>query len=317
MRELTNLRAAYGETLVKLGEANPDIVALDADLSKSTMSSLFQQRFPERFFEMGIAEANMASVAAGLSLMGKIPFFSSFAVFSTGRCYDQIRTSICVPGLNVKICGSSAGLSDFGDGSTHQSVEDIAIMRALPNMRVFVPADALQLRQIVQYMAENPGPMYLRVCRNELPAVTRETDAFVPGKPVKLLEGGDAVVFATGAMVGPALDAAELLRGDGIALSVVNLPSIKPLDADAVAEIVASHDAVLTAEEHSLIGGLNSAVLGALSERCAKSVYGIGINDRFGTSAESYPVLMRAYGLTAERIAARVREALKEKCKEL
>ena len=211
MSEKMSLRNAYGKTLVELGKENENIVVLEADLGKSTMGILFQEPYPDRFFEMGIAEANMASVAGGLSLTGKIPFMASFAVFATGRCYDQIRTSICIPKLNVKICGSSAGLSDFGDGSTHQTVEDIATMRALPNMQVFSPVDAVETEKIVRYMAKEKGPMYLRVNRNDLPVLTSKDEEFVPGKVYTIREGKDAVVFATGVMVSIALEAAEEL----------------------------------------------------------------------------------------------------------
>ena len=307
---MKGLRKAYGETLVELAGENKNIVDLEADLSKSTMGTFFEAKYPERFFEMGIAEANMASVAAGLSLTGKIPFMNSFAVFSTGRCYDQIRTSICIPNLNVKICGSSAGLSDFGDGSTHQTVEDMATMRALPNMKVFSPVDANQVASIVRYMAANQGPMYIRINRNDLPVLTEENQEFIPGKVYTMREGKDAVVFATGVMVSIALAAAEDLAKEGIDLKVVNVPSIKPIDADAVAYIAGSVKGVVTAEEHSVIGGLGSAICECLAPRIAKKVFFVGIQDRFGTSGENYDVLLNGYGLTKENIVASVKKSL-------
>lgn len=309
--EYQSQRKTYGETLVALGGENPDIVVLEADLCKSTMGVLFENAYPDRFFEMGIAEANMASVAAGLSFTGKIPFMASFAVFSTGRCYDQIRTSICVPKANVKICGSSAGLSDFGDGSTHQSVEDIATMRALPGMQVFSPVDSVETEKIMRYMASEKGPMYLRVNRNDLPVLTAKETAFVPGKIYTLRDGKDAAVFATGVMVSVALEAAELLAAEGIDTQVVNVPSIKPLDGDAVAAIAGNVKGVVTAEEHSIIGGLGSAICECLAPRLAKKVYMVGVEDSFGSSAENYDVLLKAYGLTPEKVAAAVRQSLK------
>jgi transketolase len=208
---MQNQRRVYGETLVELGRENKNIVVLDADLSKSTMSCLFEQEFPERFFEMGIAEANMISFAVGLSLTGKIAFANSFAVFSTGRPFDQIRQGVAIGKMNVKIIGSSAGLSDFGDGATHQSVEDIAIMRAIPNMTVISPCDAIETKKVVRFAAEYNGPVYIRVSRNDVPDIFPEDARFVIGKPVVLREGKDITVFATGTMVYEALIAADRL----------------------------------------------------------------------------------------------------------
>lgn len=301
-----NQRTAYGETLVALGAEYENLVVLEADLSKSTQGSIFEQAYPERFFEMGIAEANMASAAAGLALVGKLPFMASFAVFSTGRCYDQIRTSICIPKINVKICGSSAGLSDYGDGSTHQSVDDIAIMRVLPNMQVFVPADANQAVSVMRYMAANEGPMYFRLNRNELPAVTGQGAPFVPGACEILRDGEDAVVLACGVMVSLALEAADMLAEKGISLRVVNVPSIKPLDAESLEKAASGVRAVVTAEEHSVIGGLGAAV----AEKGVAVAKMIGVQDIFGTSAEGYGVLMEKYGLTAQNIAQTVSSVL-------
>ncbi|MGI6669896.1 MAG: transketolase family protein [Acetivibrionales bacterium] len=307
MVQLHNQRVAYGETLVALGRENPDIVVLEADLGKSTQGIMFQKEYPDRFYEMSIAEANMAGVAAGLSLTGKIPFMASFAVFSTGRCYDQIRTSICIPALNVKICGSSAGLSDAGDGSTHQSVDDLALMRVLPNMQVFSPADAIEVKKILRYMAENEGPMYIRVSRGDLPDCTNPDDKFIPGKVYPLRQGKDAVVFATGVMVSRALEAADALEREGCSVMVVNVPSLKPIDSDAVLSICKDFDAVVTAEEHSVIGGLGAAIASILAERQPKKVKMIGIQDKFGTSGQDYETLLEAYGLTAKAIMDAVR----------
>ncbi len=306
---MRNQRTAYGEALVKLGAADRRAVALEADLGKSTMSILFEQAFPDRYFQMGIAEANMVSAAAGLALTGYIPFVHSFAVFASGRAYDQIRSSVCIPRLNVRICGSSAGLSDFGDGKTHQSVDDIAIMRVLPNMTVLSPCDAVETEQMVAALGEVSGPVYLRLNRNDLP-VLQGCAPFQIGKPRLMREGGDIAVYATGIMVSIALEAAEALAKEGLSVRVINIHTIKPLDANAVRAHAKGVRAVLTCEEHSVIGGLGSAVLEALSmERVPVQL--MGIQDCFGTSASNYQELMAKYGLTAEAVADRIRIMLK------
>jgi len=296
----TNQRTAYGNALVELGKQNENIVALEADLGKSTMSYMFQQQFPDRYFEMSIAEQNMASTAAGLSLTGKIPFIHSFAVFATGRTYDQIRQTISIGRLNVNICGSSAGLSDFGDGSTHQSVEDIALMRAIPNMTVFCPADANEVGKIVKTMAAIDGPCYIRINRNDYPNITAEDTPFETGKPLILKEGSDIAVFTMGIMGTKALEAAKALEGK-ISLKIINISTLKPLNAQAVIEAAKNCKAVITAEEHSIIGGLGSAIAQALAKEC-KPIEFIGINDTFGCSAHNYDELLEYYGLTAQAI---------------
>ncbi len=299
-------RVAYGETLVALGAENPNVVVLEADLGKSTMGIKFEQAYPERFYEMGIAEANMAGVAAGLSLTGKIPFMASFAVFSSGRCFDQIRTAICIPRLNVKICGSSSGLSDFGDGSTHQCVEDVATMRSLPNMQVFIPCDAIQTEQIVRYMAANEGPMYLRVNRNNLPNYTNQDEPFVPGKVYTLRQGTDVAVFAYGVMVSRAMEAAQYCAGQGISVRVVNVPSIKPLDGAAIQKIASGVKGIVTAEEGSILGGMGSAIAEVLAPVGGCPIEMVGVRDSFGTSAGNYEELLNYYHLTSEAIAEAV-----------
>jgi transketolase len=306
---IQNPREVYGRTLVELGRENASIVVLEADLGKSTMSCYFEQEFPDRFFEMGIAEANMTSFAAGLSLAGKTPFTNSFAVFAAGRAFDQIRQGICIPGLNVRIVGSSCGLSDFGDGSTHQSVEDVAIMRAIPNMTVLVPADGNETRMMTRVLAHYPGPAYLRITRNDLPDVMPENEPFVIGKPHLIRQGNDVVAYANGQMVSVALAAAALLNDEGISLRVVNVSSMKPADKTALAALAHGMKGVITAEEHSLIGGLASLIREVLQEQCIPMQH-IGIDDRFGQSAHSYQDLLQAYGLTAEHIAAAVRTVL-------
>ena len=306
-----SLRTAYGEALVALGKDNKDIVVLEADLGKSTMSILFQNAYPERFFEVGIAEQNMASTAAGLALTGKIPFISSFAVFASGRAYDQLRQTISIAKLNVKVCGSSSGLSDYGDGSTHQSVEDMAIMRAIPNMTVLVPVDAVETRKMVKAMVSCPGPVYLRINRADLPILTSEEGDYQIGKLYVMKEGKDAVVFANGVMVSKALEAAKTLEAQGIAVKVVNVSTVKPLDRQAVIDCARGCKGVVAAEEHSVIGGLGSAIAEALRGESGKRLEFVGIQDSFGTSATNYDELLLHYGLTADAISKSVKQVLK------
>lgn len=301
-----NQRVAYGETLVELGKENPNLVVLDADLCGSTMGVLFEKAYPERHYEMGIAEANMLSVAAGLSTTGKIPFANSFAVFVAGRAYDQIRQTIAIGKLNVKIAGASAGLSDFGDGATHQSVDDIAIMRAIPNMTIICPADANEAAAATRAITEYDGPVYLRLNRNEYDNVTQEGKPFQIGKPEVLREGNEIVIFATGYMVGVALKAAEK-TADHISVKVVNIATIKPLDEEKIRAMAGGAKAVITAEEHSVVGGLGSAVLAALSKENIP-VETIGMYDTFGCSAHNYQELLEHYGLTEQVVAGKIEE---------
>jgi transketolase len=305
--KIQNPREVYGRTLVEMGRENPKIVVLEADLGRSTMTCYFEQAFPERFFEMGIAEANMTSFAAGLSLTGKIPFTNSFAVFAAGRAYDQIRQGVCIPALNVRIIGSSAGLSDFGDGSTHQSVEDVAIMRAIPNMTVLVPADANETRTMTRAMADYRGPVYMRITRNDLPDVMPEDEPFVAGKPHLIRQGKDVVAFANGQMVSVALAAAEALAEEEISLRVVNVSSMKPVDEPALVSLAEGMKGIVTVEEHSLIGGLGSLIAEVMRGRNVPQE-SIGIADRFGQSAHDYDDLLEVYGLTPAHVAAAVRQ---------
>lgn len=303
--KMSNQRTVYGQTLVELGKENQRIVVLEADLGKSTQSYAFSQEFPERYFEMGIAEADMTSFAAGLSLTGKIPFTNSFAVFAAGRAYDQIRQGIAIPKLNVKIVGSSAGMSDFGDGATHQSVEDVAIMRAIPNMTVLVPADAPQLKAMVKWMVDYDGPVYLRVSRNDLPEVTGEHPD--PIMPAVLREGTDAAVVACGIMVAPALEAAEKLAAEGISVRVINVPCMKPFADEKVKELLAGVKKIVAAEEHSYIGGLSQALAWALRGD-GRPLETVSIPDVFGQSASNPQELLVHYGLTADHIAEKIKE---------
>ena len=308
--EKKNCRPAYGQALVELGKKNDKVVALEADLGKSTMSYLFGEAFPERYFQCGIAEQNMASMAAGLALTGKIAFIHSFAVFSSGRPYDQIRSSICIPGLNVKICGSSAGLSDYGDGKTHQSVDDIAIMRVLPHMTVLSPVDAVETQKMVAAMAEHDGPCYIRINRNEVPVLTDESEEYHIGKVTRMRDSKDVVVFATGIMVSQALAAAEALEKEGISVRVVNISTIKPIDVEALKKCCEGVKGIVTAEEHNIYGGLGSAVCEALSD-WRLPIKMLGIQDCFGRSAENYQLMLETYHLMPEDVAATVKAVLK------
>ena len=303
-----NPRQAYGEELLALGTEDNRIVVLDADLSKSTMSTLFEQAYPDRFFEMGIAEQNMLSTAAGLAASGKIPFCSTFSVFASGRAYDQIRQTIAIGRLNVKICGSSAGLSDFGDGSTHQSVEDIALMCAIPGMTVLAPCDAEETRQAVRAAAAIEGPVFIRVVRNDLPSLVPE-GCVLTGEPRVLREGKDVLILAHGCMAARAMEAAGLLHPKGISAKVVNVPMLKPFPYQAVADMAPQVKAVVTAEDHSFIGGLTAAVALALRRSMTPMAY-VAIEDQFGQSAHTLDELMNHYVLTAAHIAQSVLELL-------
>jgi transketolase len=298
-----NMREAWGRALVALGTRNRDVVALEADLGKSTRSVLFKEAFPERYFEMGIAEQNMVSVAAGLALGGKIPFVHSFAVFASGRAYDQLRSSVCIANLKVRVCGSSAGLSDFGDGKTHQALEDIGIMRVLPNMTVLCPVDGVETAKMVEAVDSWDGPVYVRLNRNDLPCIYPESEPYRIGTMLCLREGSDAVVFACGVMVSKSLLAAAQLAEAGVSCRVVNVSTVKPIDREAIIEHTRGVRAIVTAEEHTIVGGLGAAVVEALrGERHAPAEF-IGVQDRFGTSASAYEEILREFGLTAEAIA--------------
>jgi transketolase len=310
--EKQNLRKAYGEALLELGKVNKDVVALEADLGKSTMSCFFKEAFPERYFEMGIAEANMASTSAGLALAGKIPFYSTFAVFASGRAYDQIRCSIAIPNANVKICGSSCGLSDFGDGKTHQSIEDANVISAIPNMTVLNPVDANETKKMVKAMAAHKGPVYIRINRNDLPVLTPAEGEYEIGKMTRIREGSDVVIFATGAMVWKSLEAADLLKVEGISAEVINVSSIKPLKKSEIMKYVAGKKAIVTADEQTKIGGLGAAIAAQIIGEVALPFEQIGINDEFGTSAHTYEELLERFGLTEKDIARAAKKALRK-----
>jgi transketolase len=273
------------------------------------MSCLIEEHFPERFFEMSIAEQNMVATAAGMALKDKIPFVNSFAVFLTGRAFDQIRQSVAYPANNVKICGSSSGFSDFGDGATHQSIEDLALMRALPNMIVLSPVDEIETRAMVRFMVEHKGPVYLRLDRNEVPLVVDENYQFKLGEPTLIKAGTDVTIFGTGQMVSLALQAAEILAQGGISAEVVNIGSIKPMNTSAIVALAEKTGAVATVEEHNIYGGLGSAIAEVLM-KSKVPIVPIGVQDVFGQSAKDYKELLTEYGLTKEAIWGAVKEVL-------
>ena len=308
MSEKIATREAYGKALVELGEQNKNVVVLDADLAGATMTKFFKAAHPDRFFDCGIAEANMMNIGAGLSTMRLIPFCSTFAMFGAGRAYEQIRNSIAYPKFNVKICCSHAGVSVGEDGGSHQSIEDIGLMRLIPGMTVIVPADANEARKATFALAEFQGPAYMRLARLATP-VFEEDYPFEIGKANVLREGKDVAVFACGLMVNEALEAAKLLSAEGIEISVINVHTIKPIDAACVTEYAQKCGNVVTVEEHSVIGGLGDAVADVLMGKVCCKFRKIGVNDQFGQSGKAADVL-REYGLTADQIAAKIKETL-------
>jgi len=303
-------RDAYGEALVELGKRNGDIVVLDADLSSSTKTSVFAKAFPERFFNMGISEQDMLGTAAGLAASGKTPFASSFALFGTGRAWEQARNDAGRGNLNVKLACSHAGITVGEDGASHQCYEDIALMRVIPNFTVICPADAPEAREAVFAAAERKGPFYIRLGREAVPVLAERE--FEVGKAQLLRDGADVTVAATGIMVCEALEAAKALEKQGISAAVVNVHTIKPLDAKAIAAVAKRTGAVVTAEEHSIIGGLGGAVAETLGEQCPVPMKRVGIMDVFGESGKARE-LMEKYGLTAKNIAEAAKEAVKRK----
>lgn len=301
-------REAYGKALVDLGNENGKVVVLDADLAGATMTKYFKAAHPERFFDMGIAEADMVATSAGLSTMGLIPFCSTFAMFGAGRAYEQIRNSIAYPKFNVKICCSHAGVSVGEDGGSHQCLEDIGLMRLIPGMTVIVPADAKEARKATFALAEFQGPAYMRTARLATP-VFEEDYPFEIGKANVLREGKDVAIFACGLMVAEALKAAELLADEGVDAAVINVHTIKPIDTACVTEYAQKCGKVVTVEEHSVIGGLGDAVAEVLMGKVNCKFKKIGVNDQFGQSGKAADVL-REYGLTGEQIAASIKEVL-------
>jgi transketolase len=305
-------RDVYGKALLTLGAINPDVVVLDADLSKSTKTVDFAKKYPERFFNMGIAEANLLGTAAGLAAAGKIPFASTFAIFAVGRAFEQIRNSIAYPKLNVKIAATHSGITVGEDGGSHQAVEDVAIMRAVPNMAVLVPADGEETRQVVMAAAKYNGPVYIRMGRLAVPLLFGEEYHFEIGKANVLREGTDAAIMANGLMVFKALEAAEELAGVGIKVAVVNIASVKPLDVETIVRLAKQTRAVVTAEEHNIIGGLGSAIAEVLGEMLPTPMVRVGLKDTFGESGRPQELLEK-YGLTKEALVKAVHVVLAKK----
>ena len=311
MAEKIATRDAYGAALAELGDKY-DFVVLDADLAAATKTGVFKKKFPERFFDCGIAEGNMMSVAAGIASTGKPVFASSFAMFAAGRAFEQIRNSIGYPHLNVKIGATHAGITVGEDGATHQCLEDIALMRTIPGMTIINPADAVEAKAAVKAALEINGPVYLRFGRMAVPVVYDESYTFELGKGVKMADGNDVTIVATGIMVDLALQAAEQLKSEGISARVINIHTIKPLDKDIVVTAAKETGAIVTAEEHNVIGGLGSAVAEAVCEACPVPVLRVGVQDAYGHSGK-VPPLMKMYGLTVEDIVAKAKEAVKLK----
>lgn len=305
-------RDAYGEALLALGAENPEVVVLDADLSKSTKTADFGKKYPERFFNMGIAESNLLGTAAGLAAAGKIPFASTFAIFAVGRAFEQIRNSIAYPKLNVKIAATHAGITVGEDGGSHQAIEDVAIMRAVPNMVVLVPADGEETRQVILAAAKYNGPVYIRMGRLAVPLLFGEDYHFEIGKANVLKEGTDVAIMANGVMVSMALEAAAELAAEGISVSVVNVASVKPLDAETIVRVAKQTKAVVTAEEHNIIGGLGGAIAEVLGERLSTPMVRVGLKDTFGESGRPQELLEK-YGLTKGDLIKAVHEVLAKK----
>ena len=309
MSEKIATREAYGSALAEFGAKYENLVVFDADLAEATKTIKFKKAFPERFFDCGIAEGNMMSVAAGVAATGKIPFVSSFAMFSAGRAFEQVRNSVAYPHLNVKIGATHAGISVGEDGATHQCLEDIALMRSIPGMTIINPADATEARLAVEAAINFDGPVYMRFGRLAIPVIFDESYKFEIGKGVKLNDGNDVAIIATGLMVHEALAAAELLKNEGINARVINIATIKPLDNEIVLNAARETGAIVTAEEHNIIGGLGSAVCELLAENCPTPVLRVGTNDVFGRSGK-VPPLLDMYGLTAANIVANVKKVI-------
>ena len=306
--KMKSLRDAYGQALAELGAENENIVVLDSDLSGSTRTSVFAARFPERFFNMGVAEQDMISTAAGLAAAGKIPFASTFAVFASGRAWDQVRQSVCMGRMNVKIVASHGGITVGEDGPTHQALEDMALMRVMPNISVIVPADAHETAAAVRAVAGIDGPFYIRTARDKFPVLLPEDFSFTPGKGTLLREGSDVAIVACGIMVSKALEAAELLSAEGISAAVVNMSTIKPLDEELTLSLAASAGAIVTAEEHSVIGGLGSAVAEVISENDPVPVVRVGMRAAVGSSGKP-DELLNKFGMTTEMVVSAARKA--------
>ena len=308
----TATRDAYGKALVELGEKNKNVVVLDADLAAATKTGAFKKAFPERFFDTGIAESNMMSLAGGLATTGFTVFASTFAMFAAGRAFEQVRNTICYPHLNVKIGATHAGISVGEDGASHQCCEDIALMRSIPGMVIINPADDIEARAAVFAAAEHDGPVYMRFGRLAVPRVFDENYKFEIGKAVTLKEGTDVTIIATGLMVNEAIEASKTLEKEGISVELINMHTIKPLDNEAVIKAAKKTGCIVTAEEHNIIGGLGSAVAEVVAEECPVPVVRVGVNDEFGKSGPAVE-LLHLYGLDAENIVEKAKIAISKK----
>jgi len=302
-------REAYGKALAEFGAKYENLIVLDADLSKSTKTAEFKNVFPERFFNMGISEADMIGTAAGLSTCGKVVFASTFAMFAAGRAYEQIRNSVAYPKLNVKIAATHAGISVGEDGASHQCIEDLALMRVIPNMTVLSPADGVETRAAIEWAINYDGPVYIRLARLKAEEVNAEDYKFEIGKAVNLKEGTDITIIATGLMVSETVKAAKLLEEAGISVNVINIHTIKPLDKNAIIEAAKKTNTIFTVEEHNIVGGLGSAVSEVTAENYPTKVIKIGVNDTFGKSGKGNE-LLEEFGLTGNKIAERIKKEL-------
>jgi len=312
MAEKIATRDAYGETLVELGKINPNIVVLDADLTKSTKTNLFDKAFPDRHFNMGIAEADMISTAGGLATCGKIPFCSTFAVFASGRVWEQIRMSVCYPNLNVKIVATHGGITVGEDGASHQANEDIAIMRALPNLTVIVPADGIETKKAVYAIAEYDGPVYMRLGRSGVPVIFDDSYEFKIGKAIVMREGKDVTLFACGIMTAASLEAAETLAAEGISAEVVHVGTIKPLDVETIVKSVKKTNCAVASEEHSIVGGLGGAIAETLIGEYPVYMERVGVADMFTESGKPAD-LLKKYGMTTADVVNAAKKAIQHK----
>ncbi len=316
MTEFADMRTVYGETLIKIGDSNPDVVVVGADTTDSLKTKPFGKKFPNRFFNVGIAEGNLITIAAGLANEGKIPFASTYAAFLPGRCVDQIRNAIAYPtrngknGLNVKMVVSHGGLSVGADGGSHQQIEDIAIMRAIPNIRVLIPADTVAVEKLIQLISQSYGPFYMRLARSKTPIIHSQTQEFQIGKGIVLRDGTDCTIVACGITVQMALDAADLLKQEGISCRVIDMFSIKPIDSDLLEKAARETGGIVTCEEHNMMAGLGSAVSEVISEKYPVLMRKIGARDKFGESARDseIPLLLEKHGITSIHISNAVKD---------
>jgi transketolase len=303
--ERKSIRSAFGKTLVELGKKNPNIVVMDADLACSTQTAMFGKEFPERFFDVGIAEQDMIASAAGLASAGKIPFVASFAMFATGRTYDQIRNSVAYPKFNVKIIGTHGGVTVGEDGASHQALEDVALMRSIPNMTVIVPSDCRECEEVIRYAAEHDGPMYIRIARTNVCDIFGADHKFEFPKAYVLQEGSDVSLITNGETLAEVIEAAQILQKEGVSAQVINVPVVKPLDGETILKAIAKTKKVITIENHSVINGLGSAICELVCENEPMPVHTIGVNDVFGQSGK-WEELLDFYGLSGEKLAGKI-----------